>query len=64
MTYAQSNNNFVVIKTLLQPYCNRLSYQFQKSEYMKQDSFIDTSTLKYIKNDREWIAYKSSALKA
>ena len=31
---------------------------------MKWDSFIDTSTPKYTENDREWIACRSSALKA
>ena len=63
MTYAQSSDNSGATKTLPQPCCNGPRCQSEEPEFMKRDSFIDTSTPKYMENDREWIAYRGLALK-
>lgn len=64
MTYAQSIDNSGSTKTLPYPCYNGPSCEFQEPEFMKWDSFINTSTPKYTENNWKWIVCKSSALKA
>ncbi len=51
LTYTQNNDNFGVTKALPQLCYNGPSCQSEKSEFMKQDFIIDTSTPKFTKND-------------
>lgn len=53
MIYAQSSNNSRATKALPQLCCNGLGYQSKKPEFIKWDTFIDTSTFKYTENNWE-----------
>ena len=63
MTYAQNDAHLKAEKALPQPCCNGPSCRSQEPDFMIREPFIDTSTPKYTESNREWIAYRTLALK-
>lgn len=61
LTYAQNKDS--TSKVLPITCCNRPSSNSIKPDYIKQKLFIDTTTLKFLEVDQEWIDCCTSKLK-